>query len=916
MPIVSAPSFRRFAFVCLILSLLTATRPADAAKPIVPGFERFHRDAKADLPAGGRLLLGELNCTNCHKPPAALGKSLRKKQAPILDAIGARVSVEYLRKYLTDPHAVKPGTTMPRVFAGLSETDRRAKVEALVHFLASTGNFRHTLPNAAAGNGEKLYHTVGCVACHGVRKPGTKSPAAAVPLGKPDKKYNVTALSNYLRDPLKTRPSGRMPSLNLAKNEADAIAAYFLRDVKVPSNLTFKYYEGNWPNLPDFSKLKPKATGGVAGFNLRIARRKSNFAIQFEGWLQVERAGEYTFHLGSDDGARLFVDGENIVDVDGVHPVIRKSGKLKLQPGPHKLIVDYAQVGGGAELYVDYQGPGISRRKLASAVTSTKQPPTADDGFKLDPKLVAQGRSLFRTVGCANCHELKENRNSVASTLAAKPLSDLRWDKGCVAPKANASSPMFDLSTHQLRALQAAVKTPPKVASADAEIHKTLVAMNCYACHKRNKVGGPLEQLDAEFVTTIKEMGREGRIPPPLDGVGDKLTDAWLKHVLANGANDRPYMLTRMPKFGDKNIGHLAGLFAKADRKALVKTPKMSTTVPRMKGAGRSLVGEKAFACIKCHTWGKHKATGIQSIDLTQMTKRIRRDWFFRYMMKPIRYRPGTRMPTPFPGGISTIDNVLKGDPQQQLLAMWTFIADGTKARTPNGLIRGAIELRPIKEPIIYRNFIQGVSPRGIAVGYPGGFNLAFDADKMVLAMLWHGNFIDAGKHWRGRGQGFQPPLGDHLLALPRDLPFARLATKETKWPTTSTTDAGYKFLGYRLDKQRQPIFRYRFGDATIEDHPTPVKSAVDPFLRRTLTITQSETAASGRTVYFLAATTATTIKPLKSGWYQVGEQMRLRMTTSDKSKPIIRKSGGRYELLLPVTLNGKPTTITQEIVW
>lgn len=915
MPFVAGATLRRFSCFVLVSSLL-ATRPISAAKPIVPGFERFHRDAKADLPAGGRLLLGDLNCTSCHKPPAALGKSLRKKQAPILDAIGSRVSVPYLRKYLSDPHAVKPGTTMPRMFAGLSETDRKTQVEALVHFLASTGNFRHTLPNAAAGNGERLYHTVGCVACHGVRKPGAKPPAAVVPLGKPDEKYNVTALSNYLRDPLKTRPSGRMPSLNLAKNEADAIAAYFLRDVKVPSNLTFKYYEGNWPNLPDFSKLKPKATGGVAGFNLRIARRKSNFAIQFEGWLQVERAGEYTFHLGSDDGARLFVDGRNLVDVDGVHPVVRKSGKLKLQPGPHRLVVDYAQVGGGAELYVDYQGPGISRRKLASAVTSTKQPPRADDGFKLDPQLVTKGRGLFRSVGCANCHELNEKRKPITSTLTAKPLSELRWDKGCVAPNASAASPMFDLSEDQLRAMQAAVKSPPKVASADSAIHNTLVAMNCYACHKRNKVGGPLEQLDAEFVTTIKEMGREGRIPPPLDGVGDKLTDAWLKHVLANGANDRPYMLTRMPKFGDKNIGHLAGLFAKADRKELAKSPKMSATVPRMKGAGRSLVGEKAFACIKCHTWGKHKATGIQSIDLTQMTKRIRRDWFFRYMMKPIRYRPGTRMPTPFPGGISTIDNVLKGDPNQQLLAMWTFIADGTKARTPNGLIRGAIELRPIKEPIIYRNFIQGVSPRGIAVGYPGGFNLAFDADKMVLAMLWHGNFIDAGKHWRGRGQGFQPPLGDHLLSLPRDLPFARLSRKDTKWPTTSTKDAGYKFVGYRLNQKRQPIFQYRFKELSIEDHPQPVAGVTDPSLKRTVIITNSKRAAEGGQVYFLAAVSAKPIRSLKDFWYQVGDRMRIRVSAFDQKKPFVRKSGNRYELLLPIGLKTGKATFDEEIQW
>ena len=61
-------------------------------------------------------------------------------------------------------------------------------------------------------------------------------------------------------------------------------------------------------------------------------------------------------------------------------------------------------------------------------------------------------------------------------------------------------------------------------------------------------------------------MGDEGRIPPLLDGVGDKLNDNWIKHVLDNGANDRPYMLTRMPKFGTANVGHLVKDFATADR--------------------------------------------------------------------------------------------------------------------------------------------------------------------------------------------------------------------------------------------------------------------------------------------------------------------------------------------------------------
>jgi len=891
---------------------------AEAASPVVPGFARFHSGPKTDA-AGGRLLLGELNCTACHQPAQGLAKQLLPKQAPVLDGIGSRVSVSFLRKFLADPHAVKPGTTMPRLFAGLSKSERKQRIEALVHFLASTGTFRHTFPNvAAAETGKKLFREVGCVACHGSQPPGAKNPPSAVPLGKPAEKYNVFSLTQFLRNPLKTRPSGRMPSLNLSQKEAAAIASWFLRDIDAPANLTFKYYEGDFSTVPDFSKLKPKATGKAAGFDLRRARRKNNFGLRFEGFLQVQREGKYTFFVGSDDGAKLTIDGKTIVLNDGHHPYTVKKGGAKLTPGPHAITVDYMQGGGEWKLTVEFQGPGVPKQPMAAAVTATRKPPpkkthgSQPGGFP-NPQLVDKGRELFATVGCASCHQLKEQGKPIVSRLSAKPISQLTFGRGCTAVVPAKNAPHFGLSTRQQISIAKAVTRKPVQRDAETVIHETIAAMNCYACHSRNKLGGPVEALDAAFVTTTKEMGREGRIPPPLDGVGDKLTDAWLKHVRANGANDRPYMLTRMPRLGEKNVGHLAAAFVKVDRKTLVNPPDVNIKPLYLKAAGRKLVGDKAFSCIKCHTFGKYKATGIQSLDLTELTTRIREDWFYRYTRNPISYRPGTRMPTPFPGGITTLPGILDGTPATQLLAMWTYLKDGEKARVPLGLIRGGIPLKPTDEPIIYRNFIQGLSPRGIAVGYPGGLNLAFDADRMVLGLIWHGAFIDAAKHWRGRGSGFQGPLGDHVVSLPRDVPFALLESIDTAWPKTAAKKSGYKFLGYRLDEKRRPMFRYKWNGVEIEDHPIPVPGKIDPSLKRTFTL---RTEDSSPTLLFLAATAKKQIKPLPDGWYQIDDLIRIRISNASEDKPIVRKNGNRFELLAPVNFNDKSATLVQEIQW
>ena len=38
-----------------------------AGRPIVSGFERFFVEPGTDLATGGRLLIGELNCTSCHQ---------------------------------------------------------------------------------------------------------------------------------------------------------------------------------------------------------------------------------------------------------------------------------------------------------------------------------------------------------------------------------------------------------------------------------------------------------------------------------------------------------------------------------------------------------------------------------------------------------------------------------------------------------------------------------------------------------------------------------------------------------------------------------------------------------------------------------------------------------------------------------
>src|SRR5690606_33981328 len=96
--------------------------------------------------------------------------------------------------------------------------------------------------------GANLFHTIGCTACHPPQD-GTAVPdSTSVPLTGLNRKYNLNSLASFLQKPHQTRPSGRMPSLNLTDNESASLAHFLLRngDVELIPNMHFKVYEGQW----------------------------------------------------------------------------------------------------------------------------------------------------------------------------------------------------------------------------------------------------------------------------------------------------------------------------------------------------------------------------------------------------------------------------------------------------------------------------------------------------------------------------------------------------------------------------------------------------------------------------------------------------------------------------------------------
>jgi hypothetical protein len=72
--------------------------------------------------------------------------------------------------------------------------------------------------------------------------------------------------------------------------------------------------------------------------------------------LTVERAGTFLFRLTSDDGSRLQVKGQPLIDHDGAHGMKPKEAMIELTPGTYPWRLEYCQGNGAHGLELDVQG--------------------------------------------------------------------------------------------------------------------------------------------------------------------------------------------------------------------------------------------------------------------------------------------------------------------------------------------------------------------------------------------------------------------------------------------------------------------------------------------------------------------------------------------------------------------------------
>jgi alpha-L-fucosidase len=136
----------------------------------------------------------------------------------------------------------------------------------------------------------------------------------------------------------------------------------------IESGVNYFYYHGDWDKLPDFDSLQPQSMGTMAGLALTPSSLKEYYGFKFIGYFKVPVDGVYKFYLVSDDGSRLFIGEDLVVDNDGLHGSQEAEGRIALQAGLHPFTVLFFQRTGGADFEVSLSGPGMDKQAVPPAM--------------------------------------------------------------------------------------------------------------------------------------------------------------------------------------------------------------------------------------------------------------------------------------------------------------------------------------------------------------------------------------------------------------------------------------------------------------------------------------------------------------------------------------------------------------------
>lgn len=196
----------------LAVAIVVAAAAGCNVKPLIPFLPKTPTERLQQNP----VVLAR-SCTSCHTIGNTGGTV-----GPVLDQVANRRTEEWLRTWLRNPQAVKPGTRMPN----FEFTD--GEIDTLLRDLRSLRrefDSQAILTGAASPEeaGQRLFEAYDCYACHRIGRRGRYNGPDLTWVGKwQDMSWEKT----WLADPAAQRPGTFMPKLGLQPAEINALTAF------------------------------------------------------------------------------------------------------------------------------------------------------------------------------------------------------------------------------------------------------------------------------------------------------------------------------------------------------------------------------------------------------------------------------------------------------------------------------------------------------------------------------------------------------------------------------------------------------------------------------------------------------------------------------------------------------------------
>lgn len=173
----------------------------------------------------------------------------------------------------------------------------------------------------------------------------------------------------------------RATYLGLADDAKPPIAEYpewpgfTLADISDPptrsatgSGLFGEYYRGKGFREKLLTRTDPLVDFAWGTGSPDPAVPADHFSVRWSGWVQAPSSGIYTFFVTADDGLRLWIDGELIIDFWIDQGATERSGTARLQADhKHDLRLEYYENGGAASCRLAWSGPGVAKATIPGA---------------------------------------------------------------------------------------------------------------------------------------------------------------------------------------------------------------------------------------------------------------------------------------------------------------------------------------------------------------------------------------------------------------------------------------------------------------------------------------------------------------------------------------------------------------------